>query len=150
LHRLHGGAHPAAYQRPDGVYVDPTLPSLTAPTIGEMALRTALGKLGQPYVWAAAGPSTFDCSGLTQWAYAHAGVGLAHFTGDQWNEGEKIPGRDILPGDLILFEYPVGHREVIHHVAMYLGADWMLNAPYTGQYVDVVPVPSGVAGIIRP
>jgi cell wall-associated NlpC family hydrolase len=150
LHRLHGGAHPAAYQHPDGVYVDPTLPVLTAPTISQVALRTALGKLGQPYVWAAAGPSTFDCSGLTQWAYAHAGIGLAHYTGYQWNEGRKIPGRDILPGDLILFEYSIGGHEVIHHVAMYLGAGWMLNAPYTGQYVDVVPVPSGVAGIVRP
>jgi cell wall-associated NlpC family hydrolase len=150
IHRLHAGAHPAKFQAPDGVFVDPRLPAPAHPTISMVALRAALSKLGQPYVWAAAGPSTFDCSGLTQWAYAHAGIPLAHYTGDQWNEGAKISPRDILPGDLILFESPVGGREVIHHVGLYLGAGWMLNAPYTGQYVDVVPVPSGVAGVVRP
>jgi cell wall-associated NlpC family hydrolase len=150
VHRLHGGAHPATFQKADGVFVDPHLPAPVRPTISMVALRAALSKLGQPYVWAAAGPATFDCSGLTQWAYAHAGVPLAHFTGDQWNEGANIAPRDILPGDLILFESPIGGREVIHHVSLYLGAGWMLNAPYTGQYVDVVPVPSGVAGVIRP
>src|SRR6202042_780714 len=104
------------------------------------ALREALSKLGQPYVWAAGGPNTFDCSGLMQWAYAHAGRWLTHFSGDQWNEGRLIPPRDILPGDLILFEYR--HSTTIHHVGMYLGAGWMVNAPFTGQYVDVVQVPS--------
>jgi cell wall-associated NlpC family hydrolase len=148
VHRDHGGAHPAPFERADGVFVDPRLAPLTKPTVGMVALRAALQKLGQPYVWAAAGPSTFDCSGLTQWAYAHAGVRLAHFTGDQWNEGRLIPPRDILPGDLILFEY--SHSTTIHHVGMYLGAGWMVNAPFTGQYVDVVPVPSDVAGVVRP
>jgi cell wall-associated NlpC family hydrolase len=42
------------------------------------------------------------------------------------------------------------HRTTIHHVGIYLGAGWMVNAPFTGQYVDVVPVPSGVAGVVRP
>jgi cell wall-associated NlpC family hydrolase len=148
LHRDHGGAHPASIQRVDGVYVDPKLPAPSHPTIGMVALHTALQKVGQPYVWAAAGPTTFDCSGLTQWAYARAGIWLTHFTGDQWNEGRLIHPRDILPGDLILFEYR--HSTTIHHVGMYLGAGWMVNAPFTGQYVDVVPVPSGVAGVIRP
>jgi cell wall-associated NlpC family hydrolase len=148
IHRDHGGAHPAPFEQADGVFVDPRLAPLTDPTVGMVALRAALEKLGQPYVWAAAGPSTFDCSGLTQWAYAHAGVRLAHFTGDQWNEGRLIPPRDILPGDLILFEY--SHSTTIHHVGIYLGAGWMVNAPFTGQYVDVVPVPSDVAGVVRP
>jgi cell wall-associated NlpC family hydrolase len=150
LHRLHGGAHPAKPQPADGVYVDPKLPTIPHPTIGTVALRTTLGRLGQPYVWAAAGPTTFDCSGLMQWAYAHAGIRLTHFSGDQYNEGRLIPGRDILPGDLILFDHRVHGREVIHHVGMYLGSGWMVNAPYTGQYVSVTQVPSGVAGIVRP
>jgi cell wall-associated NlpC family hydrolase len=148
MHRDHDGAHPAPFERTDGIDVDPKLAEPTDPTVGMVALHTALQKLGQPYVWAAAGPSTFDCSGLTQWAYAHAGIWLTHFTGDQWNEGRLIPPSEILPGDLILFEYH--HSTTIHHVGMYVGAGWMVNAPYTGQYVDLVPVPPDVAGVVRP
>lgn len=147
IHAHHGGHVPAPFQRPDGVYVEPRLPRPANPTISMVAIRAALKKLGQPYVWAAGGPSTFDCSGLVQWAYAHAGIHLTHFTGTQWNQGRLIKPRDILPGDLVLFaQRGLG----IHHVGIYLGAGWMVNAPFTSQYVDVVPVPSGVAGVIRP
>jgi cell wall-associated NlpC family hydrolase len=142
--RIHGGNRPAMFRHPDGVTVEPRVTAVADPTVGEVALRAALQKLGLPYVWAASGPTTFDCSGLTMWAYAHAGIALAHYTGTQWNEGRLIPARDILPGDLILFGNPA------EHVGMYLGAGWMLNAPYTSQYVDVVPVPTGVAGVVRP
>jgi cell wall-associated NlpC family hydrolase len=139
------GARPAPFQRPDGVYVDPRLPRpVRHATVGEVALRTALKELGQPYVWGGAGPSTFDCSGLVMHAYGQAGVRLTHFSGDQWNEGRLLPPRDALPGDLILFGHP------IFHVAIYLGAGWMLNAPFTGHYVDVVPVWRHVAGVVRP
>jgi hypothetical protein len=138
-------SHPAPFQKPDGVYVDPRLPRLPShPTVSEVALRWALKQIGRPYVWGGAGPSTYDCSGLTMRAYASGGVRLTHFTGSQWNEGRLIPARDALPGDLILF----GHS--IFHVAMYLGAGWMLNAPFTGHYVDVLPVWKHVAGVVRP
>jgi cell wall-associated NlpC family hydrolase len=142
--RTHDGATPASFQTPDGILVDPVLQPVKHVTVGMVALKTALEKLGQPYVWGGAGPSTFDCSGLVQWAYAHAGRWLTHYTGDEWNESRRIPAHDVLPGDLILF----GHT--LHHVGMYLAAGWMLNAPYTGQYVNVVPVPSHVAGVVRP
>jgi cell wall-associated NlpC family hydrolase len=138
------GVTPARFRKPDGVYVDPKLPSLHHATVSEMALRAALKELGQPYVWGGAGPATFDCSGLVMRAFARAGVPLTHFSGDQWNEGRLIPARDALPGDLILFGHP------IFHVAIYLGAGWMLNAPFTGHYVDVVPVWAQVAGVVRP
>jgi cell wall-associated NlpC family hydrolase len=144
LNAKHDGSRPALLQQADGVFVQPHLQPLSHPTVGEEAIRTALGQLGKPYVWAAAGPSSFDCSGLTQWAYAHAGVPLAHYTGDQWNEGKLVPHRDLLPGDLVLF------GSTIDHVGIYLGAGWMINAPYTGQYVDVMPVFSGVNGVVRP
>jgi cell wall-associated NlpC family hydrolase len=150
LHRKHDGAWPALLRHADGVYVDPALPALTKPTVASVAVRAALQKLGQPYVWAGAGPTVFDCSGLVQWAYAKAGIRLGHYTGSQWNEGALISPHDILPGDLLLYEYKVHHHEYIHHVGIYLGAGWMVNAPYTGQYVNVVPVESGVAGVIRP
>jgi len=142
--RTHDGSTPAPYQHADGIFVDPSLPEVAAPTIGMVAVRAALQQLGQPYVWGGAGPSTFDCSGLVQWAYAKAGLEMAHHAAYQWNEGRLIPGRDILPGDLLLFGRP------IVHVAIYLGAGWMINAPYTGQYVDVVPMQPGVTGVVRP
>jgi cell wall-associated NlpC family hydrolase len=161
LNRFHGRAHvgtstglgmrtvfrrsrPAPFQHADGIYVDPTIPQPTRPTVAAVALRFALKKLGHPYVWAAAGPDTFDCSGLVRWAYGRAGVVLTHYTGSQWNESRLIPARAALPGDLIL----VGGS--LHHVGMYLGAGWMLNAPFTGHYVDVVPVPRHIAGVVRP
>lgn len=144
LHDTHFGNRPARFRHPNGVTVEPVVPALPNATVGDTAVRAALQRLGLPYVWAAGGPVTFDCSGLTQWAYAHAGIALGHYTGWQWNQGRLIPPADILPGDLILFGDPT------HHVGMYLGAGWMINAPYTGQYVDVVPIPTGVAGVIRP
>jgi len=148
--RTHGGSAPAPFQRRDGVYVEPRLPRPASPTISMVALRAALKKLGQPYVWAAAGPRTFDCSGLVQWAYAHAVLRFTHFSGAQWNEGRLIKPSQILPGDLILFDHLINHHQVIHHVGIYLGAGWMVNAPFTGQYVNIVRVPSGIAGIVRP
>lgn len=140
----YAGSWPATFRQADGVSVDPRLPAVAHPTVGLVAVKAALHELGQPYVWAGGGPSVFDCSGLVQWAYAKAGIPLGHYTGYQWDEGRLIPPRDILPGDLILFGNPT------HHVGIYLGAGWMVNAPYTGQYVDVVPVSGGVAGVIRP
>jgi cell wall-associated NlpC family hydrolase len=109
-----------------------------------VAIRAALSRLGQPYVWAAAGPGTFDCSGLVRWAYGQAGLSLVHYTGTQWDQGRLVAPRDVLPGDLILF------YRALSHVGIYLGAGWMLNAPYTGQYVSVMPVHGEVAGIVRP
>jgi cell wall-associated NlpC family hydrolase len=144
-HTRFRGARPAPYQHPDGRYVDPRLPRAGRhPTISEVALRSALRELGQPYVWGGAGPTTFDCSGLVMRSYGRAGIRLVHFSRTQWNEGRLIPARDALPGDLVLFGHP------IFHVAIYLGAGWMLNAPFTGHYVDVVPVWKHVAGVVRP
>lgn len=145
MHRKHDHVMPAPRQQPDGVYVDPVLPPLPSdPSIAMVAIRAAMTKLGQPYVWAAAGPDTFDCSGLVRWAFGKAGLPLLHFTGFQWNEGRLVAPRDVLPGDLVLF-----YRDV-SHVGIYLGAGWMVNAPFTGQYVNVVPVHGRVAGIVRP
>jgi peptidoglycan DL-endopeptidase CwlO len=112
-------------------------------TIGAQALRFALAKLGDPYVWAAAGPSAFDCSGLVMWAYEHVGISLAHFTGDQWNEGQHIPLSELQPGDLI-FMYG------LDHVGMYVGNGMMVDAPSTGQVVRIEPIPfSAVDGAVR-
>jgi peptidoglycan DL-endopeptidase CwlO len=103
-------------------------------SIGVQALRFALTKLGDPYVWGAAGPSSFDCSGLVMWAYAQVGISLEHFTGDQWNEGEHISRSELQPGDLVFFYPDIGH------VGLYVGNGLMVDAPTFGQPVQVQPV----------
>jgi cell wall-associated NlpC family hydrolase len=145
LNRTHDAVFPAQPQQADGVYVEPVLPALPAdPSVAMVAIRAAMTRLGDPYVWAAAGPDTFDCSGLVRWAFGKAGLNLLHYTGYQWEEGRLISARDALPGDLVLFYGDLSH------IGIYLGSGWMLNAPYTGQYVNVVPVHGEVAGIVRP
>jgi peptidoglycan DL-endopeptidase CwlO len=103
-------------------------------SIGVQALRFALTKLGDPYVWGAAGPSSFDCSGLVMWAYAQIGISLMHFTGDQWNEGEHVSRSELQPGDLVFFYPDIGH------VGLYIGNGLMVDAPTFGQPVQVQPV----------
>jgi cell wall-associated NlpC family hydrolase len=118
----------------NGSTVHPSLPGYPAgysKLRAEVAIDAALAHIGDPYVWAAAGPGTFDCSGLTQWAWAKAGVSLAHYTGSQAVQGVRVQPNQLLPGDLVLFGGNV------HHVGMYLGAGYMLDAPDTGAYVRV-------------
>ncbi|MGH3152210.1 MAG: NlpC/P60 family protein [Streptosporangiaceae bacterium] len=115
-----------------GQYPDITIP--TANTVGAQALQAALTKRGDPYVWGAAGPSAFDCSGLVVWAYAQEGITLPHFTGDQWNSGVHVSRSDLEPGDLVFF-YPD-----ISHVGIYLGDGLMVDAPDFGETVQVQPV----------
>lgn len=107
---------------------------LNGNSIGVQALRYALTKVGDPYVWGAAGPNAFDCSGLVMWAYAQVGIQLDHFTGDQWNEGEHISRSQLEPGDLVFFFPDIGH------VGLYVGNGMMLDAPTFGQPVQVQPV----------
>ena len=67
--------------------------------------RSAEAQIGKPYVWAAAGPNSYDCSGLVMWSYAQVGVQLDHWTGDQWNEGAHVSRAQLRPGDLVFFAY---------------------------------------------
>jgi cell wall-associated NlpC family hydrolase len=111
----------------------PQIP-ISGDSVGEQALRWALTRLGDPYVWGGAGPDDFDCSGLVMWAYAHVGISLAHFTGDQWTEGEHIPQNQLEPGDLVFFFADISH------VGMYIGNGMMVDAPSAGQVVQVQPI----------
>src|SRR5699024_9501042 len=77
----------------------------------------------------------FDCSGLTIYAFAGAGISLPHFTGYQYNKGERISPQEMERGDLIFYG-PNGN----HHVAIYLGDGMMLEAPQSGQTVTKSPV----------
>ena len=110
----------------------------TANTIGAQALQFALSKQGDPYVWGAAGPSAFDCSGLVLWAYAQVGISLPHFTGDQWNMGVHVSRADLQPGDLVFFYADIGHVGL--YVGKYHGIAMMVDAPNFGETVQVEPV----------
>ncbi len=115
-----------------GQYPNINIP--TANTIGAQALRWALTRRGDPYVWGAAGPSSFDCSGLVLWAYAQVGISLPHFTGDQWNMGVHVGRNQLEPGDLVFFYPDIGH------VGLYIGNGLMVDAPDFGEVVQVQPV----------
>lgn len=108
------------------------------------ALRAALTKMGDPYVWGAAGPNAFDCSGLTMWAYKQVGINLPHFTGSQWNAGTHVSRSELQPGDLVFF---YSDR---HHMGMYIGGGKMLHAPHTGDVVRIASMDNRpFAGAVR-
>jgi cell wall-associated NlpC family hydrolase len=103
-------------------------------SVGVEALREALTKVGDAYVWGAAGPNAFDCSGLVVWAYAQIGISLPHFTGDLWNSGVHVSRSQLQPGDLVFFFADIGH------VGIYVGHGFMLDAPTFGIPVGIHPV----------
>nr|WP_245716361.1 C40 family peptidase [Micromonospora humi] len=108
------------------------------------AIKTACAQVGDPYVWGATGPNSFDCSGLTQYAYKAAGISLTHFTGAQWNEGRKVSRSEARPGDLVFF------GSDLHHVGLYLGNGVMVHAPRTGKPVQVSSISTQpLAGFVR-
>lgn len=103
------------------------------------AVKKACSMIGRPYVWGANGPSSFDCSGLTQYAWAAAGVSLAHYTGDQYKETTYVSRANMQPGDLVFF---YGDR---HHVGIYVGNGLMVHAPHSGDrvrmaYISNMPI----------
>ena len=109
-------------------------PAVSGDSLEVRALREALTRLGDPYVWGAAGPNEFDCSGLVVWAYAQLGVSLPHYTGDLWNEGVHVARANLEPGDLVFFFADESH------VGIYIGNGLMVDAPSSGQDVMVQPV----------
>ncbi len=119
---------------------------------GDIAANWALTQLGKPYLWGGAGPGSYDCSGLTMVAWAHAGVQLLHYTGYQWQEGPHVPLSQLRRGDLLFYATNTSDPSTIHHVAIYIGNGMMVNAPYTGAFVriDSMYAPGGLIGAVRP
>ncbi|MFD9539012.1 NlpC/P60 family protein [Streptomyces sp. NPDC060022] len=109
----------------DRVELDNEVP---ASALGAAALRAADTRVGMPYVRTATGPNSFDCSGLTQWAYAQAGVEITRTTFTQINRGTRIARSQLKPGDLVFFSNT-------SHVGLYAGNNTVLHAPYPGAYV---------------
>ena len=105
----------------------------------------ARAQLGKPYVFATAGPNTFDCSGLTKMAWAQAGVSMAHFSGAQFNAFPHVSLNALQPGDLV-FKGPGGRD----HVALYIGGGMQIAATHTGDYVRLQPLSSNLSGAVRP
>jgi hypothetical protein len=115
----------------------------------QLLLKLLLSKLNCPYIWGAAGPNSFDCSGLVMWAYRTIGnrrPGDAHWTGEQCNAGDRISAAQVLPGDAVYFG-----SGVPHHVGIYIGGGQFLEAhghgsinthPITGDVVRIRPLSS--------
>lgn len=98
------------------------------------AISTALAQVGDPYQSAAVGPDAFDCSGLTMYAYAAAGIGLPHSSRSQSTLGTQVTRAELLPGDLVFFYTPISH------VGLYIGDGMMVHARTYGSPVAVTSV----------
>jgi cell wall-associated NlpC family hydrolase len=125
--------------------------TVSAPTAAaQAAIEAALSMRGRPYQWGATGPGTFDCSGLTMWAYRQAGVSIPRTSRSQYAGLPKVPLDQMQPGDLVFFANGSSPSS-IHHVGMYLGGGQMVHAPRTGDVVKVSALWSnGVYGAVRP
>jgi len=99
---------------------------------GSIALKFALKQIGDVYVWAAAGPTRWDCSGLTMRAFQTAGVSLPHSSRAQIRYGKSVSYSNLKPGDLVFFGKPISH------VSIYMGGGKMVQAPRPGKKVEVV------------
>jgi len=121
---------------PNG-YTTPT----TATDAERRAITFALAQLGKPYVFGAAGPDAYDCSGLTKAAWAAAGIHLPHYTVAQYRAGVPVADSSLLlPGDLIFIPGEDGTLEPPNpqHVGMYIGAGYVIEAPQTGDVVKII------------
>jgi len=114
-------------------------------------LKAAESRIGLPYVWGAAGPRSFDCSGLVQWSLAQAGVVMPRVAVDQARTGPMVPATQLQPGDLLFYHTDPTAPTYISHVAIYLGNNMMLQAPRPGLDVQVVPLDTGAgfAGAVQ-
>ena len=101
--------------------------------VGAAAVAAAESRVGDPYVFGGGGPSAFDCSGLTMWAYAQVGVSLPHYAPGQYAMSQHIPMSALQPGDLVF-------AGDLSHVAMYVGGGMIVEAEHTGVPVHVVPM----------
>lgn len=110
------------------------------------AIYYAQQKLGTPYLWGGEGTASqggrFDCSGLTQAAYRSVGITLPRVANDQWNAGAHPARSELLPGDLVFFALDLNDPRSIHHVGIYVGGGFMIDAPHTGAVIRFDPIDS--------
>jgi peptidoglycan DL-endopeptidase CwlO len=114
----------------------PRFSNVAASARAKIAIAFAMAQLGKPYQYGAAGPNSYDCSGLTMAAWAHAGVALSHYAPDQQYAGPQVSISQLVPGDLVFY------YSLPSHVAMYIGHGMVIHAPHTGSVVQIVPLTS--------
>jgi peptidoglycan DL-endopeptidase CwlO len=131
-------AAPAEATAPAATASAPPAPVSPPPASGraQAAVSYALAQLGDPYVYGAAGPDAFDCSGLTMAAWAAAGVSIPHSASMQVGAGTPVSISELMPGDLVFYYSPISH------VGMYIGNGQVVHAPHTGSVVQIVPLNS--------
>lgn len=132
---------------PEGVALPPGLvPAAAAPvefaapvqqvSTGQRILDAAATRIGSPYVWGATGPNSFDCSGLTSWAYREAGISIPRTSQAQISGGQAVSRADLQPGDIVAFYSGASH------VGIYAGNGQVVHAPYSGTAVSYAPLDS--------
>jgi peptidoglycan DL-endopeptidase CwlO len=110
-----------------------------------IAVHYAMAQIGKPYVYGAAGPNAFDCSGLTMAAWGAAGVGLSHSSSAQYSQGTHISPSQLQPGDLVFYYSPISH------VGMYIGHGMIVNAENPSAGIRVAPLyMMPFVGAVRP
>ncbi|MEV4239395.1 C40 family peptidase [Nocardia sp. NPDC049737] len=140
---------------PNEIPIPPGIPGIEIPnpaplpfmapkkSVGDIALDAAMSKLGAPYVYGAAGPNAFDCSGLVKWSYQQAGLELPRTSGEQLNAGAPVSLDNLQPGDLVSF-YGGSHS------GLYAGDGNVVHASTSGTPVKLAPISSmPVAGARR-
>ncbi|MFI8853897.1 NlpC/P60 family protein [Streptomyces sp. NPDC053499] len=125
-----------------GVDLGGAKPSSERAAAAVAAVKSAVGR---PYAWGAAGPGSFDCSGLTQWAYKQAGTSIPRTSQAQRSAGRQVPLSQARPGDLVIY------RDDASHVGMYVGGGQVVHAPHPGAPVRYDPVGMmPVSSVTRP
>jgi len=117
---------------------------IDAPTARvKKVLDFACAQLGKPYVWAADGPSSYDCSGFTMRSWQQGGVSLPHSSRLQAGYGTRVSRANLRPGDLVFFYSPISH------VGIYVGNGLMIHAPHSGDVVKIAPLHSNLTAATR-
>lgn len=157
---LNDSVTPAGISRTGTAAALPPAPPTPTPR-ASAAVAAAISQIGDPYVWGGetprgpGNPGAFDCSGLTQWAWAQAGVHIPRTSQQQWASLPHVQLEKVQPGDL-LFYYNLDGTHTVDHVVMYVGAGpygrrTIVAAPYTGAFVGFEPFfGTGFVGAARP
>jgi uncharacterized protein YycO len=118
----------------------PAAPGTTTDPVALKMLAFATKQTGKPYAWGGAGPKAYDCSGLVMASYRAAGLTLPRVAADQYTVGSAVPLDQARQGDLVFYASDVTRPATIYHVAIYLGAGKVFDAPYTGAFVGSRPL----------
>jgi cell wall-associated NlpC family hydrolase len=121
----------------DGLQFSPSSPLPAPLATTPVALAWAFAELGVPYLWGGTGDGGFDCSGLTQFVWAKAGVAIPRVAAAQYSWTDPVPLSELTPGDLVFFVGSDGTPAAPGHVGIYIGDGLMIDAPHTGTVVQV-------------